>query len=432
MDEDKKQIRNDIMHDGINDLFRNRPFKAEVPETEETAAETVIGSLNDTGTGETVPAAETDVFSIDPELLEFLAAGKSDKTEETETVQEEVIEERDDTVKEDTAEFEPVSEPEPVKEETPVEEETAEKESTIEEAAVKTEEKDHHITLAQMINEDFDDEDDYDDSDDIIIRVPEEKEERPKKHILKYVLLALAVIAVLLAGFFIFSRYRDKILPDRQEEVIDNSETETQEEENTNAWEQQAKATIAWNYNDPIRFMSIEEWKKACPEVRYVMQIYGREFPVMGTREDDPDYYLDHDVNGANDIFGTPFIEEGHQSIITAHSVYGDYDLMFNFVDDYFENDAIYQRYPLINLVSEEGTKTYQIAALVRANIRYDEWTGWTTVDPDWPVYQNWVFTNAEKLYTTNFDSQSDYLMIMICDIDMSDDRVLLIAKATN
>lgn len=210
---------------------------------------------------------------------------------------------------------------------------------------------------------------------------------------------------------------------EEDEEQLSENYTQRMEE-----FQKAIDTTIAWDYNNMEKAMSVAKWQELNKDVLFTIEIAGRHFPVM--KEDSK--YMSQNIKGEYDVFGTPFIREGTFPLIVSHSSSwggkGDIDLMFTFVKQYFDKDFA-KKNPLLIVNRENGDKDfYTVAALMDVDITSEEqWLGWYDKDTSLEDVSDWIKKKASVLYYDNFAQDSEFLSLYTCDLTREDARYVLV-----
>lgn len=187
--------------------------------------------------------------------------------------------------------------------------------------------------------------------------------------------------------------------------------------------------TSAIYFEDVENNKTLSDWKAINSDVQYLLKIDEREFPVVFNQQDD--YYLRKDVWKNYDRFGTTFLDESSEldtrnKILYAHSSLTK-DIVFNFVENYFGDDAesYYEDHSTFVLEDDSGEHTYMIYAALEIDTKEDPWMGWyipnTDEEFDLVVYLADVLKNADHVFSSKVSTKAPLLAIVTCNMDTYD-----------
>ena len=205
--------------------------------------------------------------------------------------------------------------------------------------------------------------------------------------------------------------------------------TEVEMEDNSEHFSQVEEETSAVYFEDVENNKTLSDWKAINTDVQYLLKIDEREFPVVFNKQDD--YYLRKDVWKNYDRFGTTFLDESSEldtrnKILYAHSSLTK-DIVFNFVENYFGEDAesYYEDHSTFVLEDDSGEHTYKIYAAYEMNTKEDPWMGWyvpnTDEEFDLVTYLADVLKNADHVFNGKVSTKAPLLAIITCNMDTYD-----------
>lgn len=197
-------------------------------------------------------------------------------------------------------------------------------------------------------------------------------------------------------------------------------------DEHIEASTKQAETSYCKKFNDPSEFKSLVGWQELNKDVVGLLKVNNREFPIMKDAS-----YLARDVEGQDDIFGTPFITSGESSsLIYGHSVYGDnnYDLMFTFIKNYMDKE-FWKDHKTFILENEDGEQKYLIVALMDVDLNEGEYQGWQDTNVDKVELISWVKKDALELFFDGLSYSDKLVFLVTCDTAKANARYVLVAK---
>lgn len=170
------------------------------------------------------------------------------------------------------------------------------------------------------------------------------------------------------------------------------------------------------------------------PDVRGWLAIPGTsvDYPVLQSGEDDPEYYLKRNYKGELDANGSLFlqwncsIEEGKNLIIYGHNMNS--GAMFGNLDQY-TNPAYWESHRKVFFQTENGMEEYQVAAVLKTDIRQFPFTKADVSEPD--ALRAYVdLAKTQALFETGEDVTKCHaaLTLVTCAYDWDGARTVVIA----
>ena len=178
---------------------------------------------------------------------------------------------------------------------------------------------------------------------------------------------------------------------------------------------------------------SLKKWQEINNDVKGLLKIAGQEFPVV--QGYDNEQYLNRSIYGDADIYGVPFIDvqcdayESDNLIIYGHSSFNE-ELVFTFIADYFREDNIPEEF-----YYEDDLGTYSFLPVALAKIDEGE-----NADRYWYVcdfenslmkrtYLQEFLSKAEKVYRHTFSNEGRLMLLVTCNMQNTNERLLLLAE---
>lgn len=239
--------------------------------------------------------------------------------------------------------------------------------------------------------------------------------------------IALLIIIIILGVFIIYKSRTPMTIDD----YTINNATIAEKDSSANYFE------------DSNNNKTLEEWQEVNPEVTFLLKINGKEFPVLYGPHDSS-YYLDHDVFGEYDIFGSVYLEPStidintDSKIIYGHSTYNS-DLMFSFIANYKDPDY-YEENKTFIFETPTGEHTYVVLALMEIeDSQNPEDMAW--LEPNLLLkateaslfYQTFIRENTVYLFSNTVSPDKPFIELITCkmatSVEESVGRYVLLAQ---
>lgn len=161
-------------------------------------------------------------------------------------------------------------------------------------------------------------------------------------------------------------------------------------------------------------------WQKINPDLIGWLTIPSLELslPLVQAHQNDPDYYLDHDVHGNENIYGCPYLDadciqdglDSRNAIILGHSLTD--GSMFTPLLDYVD-ESFAQSHREVIVYTPKKTTTYQVR---RASIVLgDDLTKCSSFDSEESYFQ-WLFQeDSRALYTLDTAPATQGISLVTC-----------------
>lgn len=234
-------------------------------------------------------------------------------------------------------------------------------------------------------------------------------------------LLIIGGVGLLLIGLAIWYLYKEGVF----DEAIKRAQyAEGEETSQTN------------DYNDSTKWLSYEEYKAINSDTIGVLAFSDRQFPVVQT--DDNETYLTTSIYGEYDIFGVPFLdasidlETTDNLIIHGHSTYSK-DLLFTFFSKYISDPSWGEENRTFYWTDETGTYEYSIIAVTQIEVNAEDsdmyWFNWSwNSNMEKVAYMMNIINSADVFYSTSFNYTEDYITLVTCNMDNTDERYVVSA----
>ena len=188
---------------------------------------------------------------------------------------------------------------------------------------------------------------------------------------------------------------------------------------------------------DGNKEMSLQNWQKINPNVRYVLNFPDKDgsrvIPVVET--DDPSFYLDHNVFKRKDSMGAPFIDhvmdgEDRNTVIYGHSS-AIKDWNFTFLKNYADT-SYFHEYPYFTVESDSGEDTYIILMIGRYDLSDEseecQWSSATDSAEELTDMLQEASLKALQIRKGIAYNGQQIITLVTCDMRGKDDRYVLSA----
>lgn len=158
-------------------------------------------------------------------------------------------------------------------------------------------------------------------------------------------------------------------------------------------------------------------------------------YPVMQAPDNDPDYYLAHDVNGSESRYGCPFVQadcnlESDCTIIYGHHIKD--GSMFADLDK-FTKKSFWEEHKSLTFETLDGRKEYRIVCVFKTalyaddSFRYYDYVDFTDKEE---FDQFWKRCRELSLYDTGLAPEYEDRLIMLstCEYSRRDGRLVVVA----
>lgn len=190
------------------------------------------------------------------------------------------------------------------------------------------------------------------------------------------------------------------------------------------------------DYNDSSKWLTYEEYKAINSDVIGILQFSDRQLPVVQTSDNDT--YLNTSIYGEYDIFGVPYLDytidydNTDNLIIYGHSTYSK-DLLFTFFANYISDPDWGEENRTFYWIDETGTYEYSIIAVTQTEVNSDDsdlyWFKWSwSSNMEKVAYMMEIINNADVYYTTSFNYTEDFITLVTCNMDDTDERYIVSA----
>ena len=157
------------------------------------------------------------------------------------------------------------------------------------------------------------------------------------------------------------------------------------------------------------------------------------DYPLMQSGIENPDFYLNHNIYGQNNRFGTPYlaaycdVNESDNLIVYGHNVSGGH--IFGALIN-FKNKSYYEKHKFIYLKNVQGeVKRYEIIAVLQVN--KNEFEYWKFVKAknkdDFMVFVSDVMKKSIYKCGVTREDGNQLITLSTCDENGGDDRFVIV-----
>lgn len=183
-----------------------------------------------------------------------------------------------------------------------------------------------------------------------------------------------------------------------------------------------------------VQLVDLAALRAKYPDVRGWLAIPGTsvDYPVLQSSEDNPEYYLKRNYKGERDANGSLFlqwncsIEEGLKQIIYGHNMNS--GAMFGNLDQYTD-PAYWEGHRKVFFQTEKGMEEYQVAAVLKTDIRQFPFTKADVSEPD-ELREYVELAKTQALFETEADAAEcrAALTLVTCAYEWDGARTVVIA----
>lgn len=216
----------------------------------------------------------------------------------------------------------------------------------------------------------------------------------------KIYICIILIVAVLLSSLFLLQTNKAKFVPSEKNEEISSANL----------------------YNEEPK--SLDYWQEINNDVKFMLNINGKAFPVL--YNEDRYYYLRRDIFGKDDVYGSVFLDnmttnDTQNLIIYGHSTFNK-DLIFTFVDKYFEDENYYKNNSNFSISTNDVNLDYKIIGIKKLDTNIEPWLGWyiPNTDDGFDIVEfgTMLLENSDKVLTDKLKVNKPFITLVTCDMD--------------
>lgn len=231
----------------------------------------------------------------------------------------------------------------------------------------------------------------------------------------KVIMLSLSAI-LLIAGIALIAKSMMDIVPDIIAKQENSSLADEIHSASSNNKNNNGNADANPDTNDDINWNVVQE---KVPNTKSWLKIQGTHIdnPVAQATEDDPDYWLSHNINGYYSQSGTIFF--GEESNDKVNIIYGHkmnmYGLMFNELGDKADQASFNNLGNVLLWTKETGLEEYTPVAAQRVNAHETDLRNVPSMSDDNRIeWAKQFYQDASATDTINWDTIKDKKLLFL------------------